>query len=318
MLANFKRDTNSIISFLENNNAINKSLDGSMYDIPFLLRLSQNNELAKIVFSSKSSIFIKAKPALDKYIDNLQTLLYISILDVYMLFNRLDDITTFVNKLRKLQNKPVIYQLVKYEFKQKMVVMVVDEDCIKEVKTLSNETITIEQVQMFGWEVTINDVLYENYSDILECFDRLINEINCTGKVFLSPQLIKKSHKYCRYNLSSLYDKQPLQKILKSTLQYDVIEKPNKPKTNTKTQNIINWIKENIPTQDEDKIDYYNRYVASGQDVSKQIFTKCIKQLGYIEHKIKNKIYWKEVKEVEQKLNSDSELIDDADEDIQI
>ena len=84
-----------------------------------------------------------------------------------------------------------------------------------------------------------------------------------------------------------------------------MIEQPEKVKTTTKTQHIINWIRENIPNQDEDKMEYYNRYISSGQEVSKQIFTRCIKQLGYIEHKIKNKIYWKDVKE------QSDELIDD-------
>lgn len=290
MLATFKRDSTSIISFLENNVKINKSLDSTMYDIPFLLKLSQNNELAKIVFNSKCEVFIKVKLALDKYIDALQTLLYISILDVYMLFNRLEDVTPFINKVKKVLNKPVIYQLVKNEYKQKMVVMIVDEDSIKLVKTLSNETITIEQTQTFCWEVTINDVLYENYGDILICFDKMIEEINCTGKVFLVPQIVKKSHKYCRYSLGSIYDKQDLRKTLKSYLQYDTV-KVEKPKS--KTQSIVDWICSNPPNQDEEKTSYYDRYVSLGQDISKQVFTKCVKQLNYIEYKMKNKVYWK-------------------------
>lgn len=311
MLANLKRDTSSIAIFLESNSKINKMLDDTMYDIPFLLRLARNNELAKVVFGTKSEIFIKSKLALDKYIDNLQTLLYINILDVYMLFNRVEDITPFVNRLKKLQTKPTIYQLIKDEFQQKMVVMIMDEDTIKQVRPLSGETITIEQTQDFVWEITINDVLYENYNDILESFDELINKINCNDKVFLIQPTIKKNHKYCRFNLGSIYDKQSIQKTLKSTLQADVV-KPSK--TVNKTQSVLTWIDENPPNPDEEKNVYYDRYTASGRDVNKSVFTKCIKQLNYVEYKLKSKIYWKrEIKKI-QEVKPEDELVDEFNE----
>lgn len=303
MLANLRRDTSSITVFLESNTKINRMLDDTMYDIPFLLKLSRNNELAKIVFSSKSEIFIKSKLALDKYIDILQTLLYVDIIGVYMLFNRVEDIAPFVNKLKKLQIKPTIYQLIKDEFQQKMVVIIMDEDTIKQVRPLSGETITIEQTQTFCWEITINDVLYENYNDILESFDKLVKEINCTGKVFLMQPVIKKNHKYCRFNLGSIYERQSIQKTLKSTLQSDNV-KPNK--TVNKTQSVLTWIGENPPNSDEEKNVYYDRYTESGQSINKSVFTKCIKQLNYVEHKLKNKIYWK--KDVKTKSDNEFEI----------
>ena len=293
MLAKFRHDSNTIIAFLENNPAINKRLDQSMYDINTLSKLSEFKKISKIIFTAKCILSSKLNSILDQYIYEYQTLIYIDNINIYLLFDKPNDITTMLNKMKKLPVKPNLYQLIKTDFKHKMVITIIDENYVKIVKSLYTENIIIEHPHTFTWEISLTDILYDNYNDVLLAFEDLVKKTDCNGKMFITPVINKGSYQFCRYSISAIYT-ELLAKVLKNIIQYDEQVSDKKIVIN-KTQQITDWIAENPPTSDDEKTDYYEKYKNLNENISKQFFTKCIKSLGYTEYKIKNNIYWKKV-----------------------
>jgi hypothetical protein len=314
MLNLFKLKTSLITSYLESNSDIEKLMVGIPVDIEILLKLVNNQEITKVVFESVSQKYVKIQQAFDNYTSNDQILVYIDTIELYVLFNDVMTFTIFTNNLKKCSSRVNIYQIIKKEFKQKLVVNIIDENCIKMTQSLANNAeIIVEKTSNFLWEITFGGAIYENYNAVKKVYDELISNIDqaYVGRIFLTPILRKKFDEYTRLNINSIYI-QPTSKIIKnsSTIVEIDIEVKHQSDQNTtvepilckrmqtlikNNQSTIDWIHKNPPEDAEQKVVYYGRYItaiSAGKPPSQSTFTSCMKYIGYDEQQKNGKQFW--------------------------
>ena len=295
MLSNFKTNSSAIIKFLGRNPNIEKCIDDITYDnLSTLLKLTNNEDLSKIVFKSNSNKYFKLIDCLNKYNNESQFMIYIDALNLYLLFDDFIYLGQMISEIKALPTKPSIYQFIKKEFKQKLTLNIIDETYIKMAKL--SLSVTIEQNSSFMWELTINDRLYNNYDECKTEYDAFVEKYNAFGKVFISTLLKKKIYEYTRYNISSMFidSSNVLKNILYISDNRTIMAPVVKKEVNKKNQITLDWISSNPPLEKEQKLDYYDRYNESTieKKVSKNMYTQLVKSLGYVESKLNGRIYW--------------------------
>lgn len=301
MLSTFKSNTSAITKFLEKNSIPDDTLSVIMSgNIEYLMKILIDEELSKIVLCHPCQKFRTIGSALKKYEHGWQILIYVDCISLYLLFDTQISLEDLVKKLNLLKTKPSLYQIMKKEFTQKLTVTVIDEGFMKMVRGLFGDGVSIEQTCGFMWEITINDKLYPNYDDVEAEYNRIIQSKNCVGKVFLNPLLSKDGFKYSRCNITSIFkDLNTLKHMICEIMpdQLMITGKTTAKKTSITMKNtaISEWIFSNPPQDNEQKLDYYDRFEKQMGDkaISKNIFTKYMKASGYQETKLKGRIYWK-------------------------
>jgi hypothetical protein len=179
-----------------------------------------------------------------------------------------------------------------------MIFNIVNSEDLSFDKFASLSNITIEDASERMAEITIEDIICENYVAMKTQFDseflKRLDE-SYHGKVFL-PKLNQSG--IVKYTLANVTEaikaSQPNYAKNRNSQLLLLPKEPTRrsPDFVSKNKAIIEWININNPNKEETKLDYYARYIKNGSSIAQGSFTKIMKQLGYQEVKSGRKCYW--------------------------
>lgn len=306
MLSLFKSNTTRVCTYFKQYPEMEKFVENiSPNNIKILLSIVDNHLLSKVVFESTATKYYKTQDALNNLLHNDQMLIYLESLNIYMLFNDVNEFTLFI---RTAKNPTNIYQIIKHDMKQKLILNIIDEACVKHIQSLTSE-LSIERNNGFLWEITFNGMIYQNYKHMEEEYSKYSVNISPTfiNKLFLLSLIRKGIHQYVRINISSAFTKDPgmvtkhiiytppicappivVQPTTSQTKRLQTILKNN--------QYVTDWINVNPPEDIDTKQEYYQRFLkkCTRKDLpAQQTFSICVTNCGYDEIRKKGKMYWR-------------------------
>ena len=289
------------MNFLESDQELDTLLakhEPKLTDIDQLIKFIGQADEIKSVLTSATKIFSSADDAMACYTNQDDILLYFEKIQAYGLYETVPD---------KINISGKVHQLVNCQFKQKIVVNIVNFDDIKIRNLLMSPGFTIEGIHDMVAELTVESSLHENYEAAKQEFDQSLAlkiPAEHKHKVFMPKIRESGTIKYFIANVTDAIRLNPLG-FAKNRQQLKTITAPpvepevaikKQPDYLSNNKQTVDWVTGNNPDLQEEKLDYFARYIkSSGPAISQMTFTRIMKQLNFQEIKKGKKTYWSKV-----------------------
>lgn len=272
-------------------------------DLNVLVRLIDNHVLVKQLFQHATKIFSDVDDALSQYNDPNHILVQFEELSIFAMYD---------TPPKKIEISGSAYQILRSDFRQKIIVNIIDFDDTNCCKICPLADTTLEKTGGIVTEITIENMMCDNYEVMKEKFDsELLPKIDSSVRNKLFLHQLKQSGiiKYSRANISQSLkigtigifknhlEPAPIDTPLIEQAQIAQQEEPAKPAKKSpnflaNNQKVVNWISENRPNPNESKLEYHARYTKTQTAISQATLTKIMTALGYTQVKKGKTMCW--------------------------